>query len=284
MQYAVIPAAGLATRFLPASKAIPKEMFPIYDRPVIQHIVEEAIACEIDKIVFVSREGKESILDHFDSTNPKFAPQNLSKDLQDTLHKLDSIVDVVSIRQKEAKGLGDAVLTGCKLFSDEPFAVILPDVMIVSRGAESCLQKMVKLYKEHGASVIALMHVPDEDRKKYGMAEGIIKGNIMEIDRLIEKPEINETNSNLAIVGRYIFTPSITGIIKDTKPGKKNEIQLTDAMIELARREKMIGLILDDNDLVFDAGDITGYALANAFVAAQKIPGFKDMITKLWEK
>ncbi len=284
MKYAVVPAAGLATRFLPASKTVPKELFPLFDRPAIQHIVEEAITAGSSDVVFVTGQGKEAILDHFDRTNPKFPLEKLSSEIKEKISDLDTSIDVMSIRQKHPKGLGHAVLTGCKLVGNNPFSVLLPDVFIYSVGKASAMEKMMKLHKEEDASVILLMNVPDEDREKYGMAEGEIVNGVMNIERLVEKPGINGTESNMAIVGRYIFNPSIIDLLRNTKPGAKGEIQLTDAINEQCTNEKVLGLVLDRDDIVFDTGDKAGYALANAFLASRHIEGFKDSLAKLMER
>lgn len=285
LNYAVIPAAGLATRFLPASKSIPKEMFPVYDRPVIQYIVEESVNAGMNKTVFVTAEGKSSILDHFDRINPKFDIDKLPDDIKTGVLRTENLTEVFSVRQKNPRGLGHAVLTGAAIVPpDAPYAVLLPDMLLFANKGRSCMERMADIFAKEKVSVIALMKVPDSDRPKYGMAEGNLKGNILEIKKLVEKPAIHETKSNLAIVGRYIFTPAITGILESTNPGTRNEIQLTDAMNTLCGRETMLGLIMNDDDIIFDAGDKNGFAMANAFVGARNMPQFLSTLQRILEK
>jgi len=281
LSHAIIPAAGLATRFLPASKAIPKEMFPLYDRPVIQHIVEEASSAGIDSIVFVTAEGKDAIADHFDRMNPKFRQGKLPDDIEAELTRLETLTEVISVRQKTPKGLGHAVLCGLHAAPEGPFVVMLPDMFLFSKTAESMMNRMARLFEREKRSVIALMRVPDEDRKRYGMVEGSEKDGIVDITKLVEKPGVKGTTSNLAIVGRYIFSASLGGILAQTAPGAKGEIQLTDAMSTLNAREPMLGLVLSPDDLAFDAGDKEGYAYAGAFLATRRIPGFIDTLRRL---
>ena len=285
MKYSIIPAAGLATRFLPASKCVPKELFPVFDKPAIQYIVEESVDAGIPGIVFVTGEGKEAILDHFDKINPKFPVSRLNEEIKKEVEKLDSMIDVVSVRQKNPKGLGHAVLTGTEPVKNESFAVMLPDMLVISKGKDSAMKKMVQLHKETGKSVIALMKVPHEKKSSYGIAEGIkVDENTIEITKMIEKPSPDETDSNLAIVGRYIFTPEIIEILQTTDPGKGGEIQLTDAMVELMNKDKVLGLIIDDDNLVFDTGNGEGFVLANIYSALQKTSSFSAKANDIIEK
>lgn len=282
LSHAIIPAAGLATRFLPASKTVPKEMFPLYDRPVIHYIVEEAAAAAITNIVLVTSEGKEAIADYFDRINPKFFQGTLPPHTMDELRHIEEIVEVTSVRQKSQQGLGHAVLRGMSAVPTDPFAVMLPDMLIVSATPDNVMVRMRQLYEEHGLPVIALMHVPDEDRSRYGMAEGIQRNGFFEIHRLVEKPGIHGTSSNLAIVGRYILPSALGPILEKTTPGAKGEIQLTDGLNVLCQKHPIIGLVLDEKkDRVFDAGDKDGYAFANAFLAARRIPRFIERIQEL---
>lgn len=282
MKYSIIPAAGLATRFLPASKCVPKELFTIFDKPAIQYIVEESIDAGIPSVVFVSSAGKEAVLDHFDRINQKFLLLKLSNETKADVEKLDSMIDVISVRQKDPLGLGHAVLNGAVPVNNESFAVMLPDMIIVSRGRVSAMKRMVEIHEKTGLSVIALMKVPHEKKSSYGIVEGKkIDNDIIEITGMIEKPAPDQTESNLAIVGRYIFTPSIINILKKAKPGKGGEIQLTDAMIELMGKEKILGLIIDDDNLVFDTGNSEGFVLANVYTALKKLPDFKNKLENL---
>jgi len=285
MKYSIIPAAGLATRFLPASKCVPKELFPVYDKPAIQYIVEESVDAGISGIIFVTGSGKESVLDHFDRINKKFPVEKLSNDLKIEVKKLDDLVDVVSVRQKDPLGLGHAVLTGAQFLQNESFSVILPDMLVVSKGKENAMKKMTELHEKTGLSVIALMRVPHEKKSSYGIVEGVSVGNhIIEIAKMIEKPLPDETESDLAIVGRYIFTPAIIDLLKNGKKGRGGEIQLTDAMVELLKSEKMLGLIIDDDSLVFDTGNSEGFVLANVFSALRKNSQFSSKALDIIEK
>ncbi|HNW82088.1 MAG TPA: sugar phosphate nucleotidyltransferase [bacterium] len=288
MKYAIIPSAGLATRFLPASKCVPKELFPVLDKPAVQYVVEEAVSAGMNSVVFVSGAGKESILDHFDTINPKFFAGELNTDIRNKVDNLDLMIDVVSIRQKKPLGLGHAVLKGAELVNGEAFSVLLPDMLILPKypqNSESSMCQMADLHKKTGKSVIALMHVPDELRNKYGIVEGIqIEKNIFKITKMLEKPGISETSSNLAIVGRYIFTSAIIDIIKQTLPGKGGEIQLTDAIVKLSSIDDVFGLVIDDLSLIFDTGSIEGLIMANSYLAASTFPGFKKSLLELLEK
>jgi len=280
LSHAIIPAAGLATRFLPASKTVPKEMFPLYDRPVIHYIAEEAAAAGITNIVLVTSEGKEAIADYFDRINPKFLQGTLSPEITEDLRRLEEMVEVTAVRQKNQRGLGHAVLRGMSAVPTDPFAVMLPDMFIWSPG-DNVMVRMRRLYEEHALPVIALMPVSDEDRSRYGMAEGRINGDIFEIHRLLEKPGIHGTSSNLAIVGRYILPGALGPILEKTAPGAKGEIQLTDGLNVLCQKHPIIGLVLDESDRVFDAGDKDGYALANAFLAVRRSPRFIEQLQGL---
>lgn len=285
MRYSIIPAAGLATRFLPASKCIPKELFPVLDKPVIQYIVEESVEAGAANIVFVSGNGKEAILDHFDKINPKFPVGKLGSAVREKVETLDDMIEVISVRQKSPQGLGHAVMKGTFVVPEnESFAVMLPDMLLFSEGA-SVMQEMKKLHEKYGCSVIALMKVPAGSRGMYGIAEGKeAEKGVIKIERLIEKPAEGETESNLAVLGRYIFTPAIAEILKNTKPGRGGEIQLTDAMVGLLAKEPVLGFVIDSKTHVFDTGNMEGFALANAYAALCRIPDFSNKIKELIEK
>jgi len=284
LHFSIIPAAGLATRFLPASKCIPKEMFPILDKPSIQYVVEEAVAAGSDSIVFVTSSGKESILDHFDTINAKFPTQKLADKTQNKVSELNDLVEIISVRQKKPKGLGHAVLKGAQITGNGSFSVLLPDMLIFPRKNTSSMKKMMELHKKTGASVIALMKVPENKKYLYGVVEGVeSQKNIFDIKKLIEKPSSNETASCLAIAGRYIFTNKMKDLLKKTKPGEKGEIDLTSAMIELLKTEKIYGLLIDDDSIVFDTGNSQGFALANAYLGLKTFPTMKNELQKLLE-
>ena len=286
MKYSIIPAAGLATRFLPASKCIPKELFPVLDKPVIQYIVEESVEAGATNVVFVSGSGKEAILDHFDRINPKFSAKNLKEDVREKVETLDDMIEVISVRQKSPLGLGHAVMKGTfAVPENESFAVMLPDMLIFSEGENNVMQEMSRLSEKYGCSVIALMKVAAETRGMYGIAEGKeVENGVIDIKRLIEKPAEGETESNLAILGRYIFTPEIARILKNVKPGRGGEIQLTDAMVGLLSKERVLGFVIDEKTHVFDTGNMEGFALANAFAALRRVDGFEEKIRNLIEK
>jgi len=286
MKYSIIPAAGLATRFLPASKCIPKELFPVLDKPVIQYIVEESVKAGATNVVFVSGSGKEAILDHFDRINPKFSAKNLKEDVREKVETLDDMIEVISVRQKSPLGLGHAVMKGTfAVPENESFAVMLPDMLIFSDGGSNVMQEMSRMSEKYACSVIALMKVPAETRGMYGIAEGKeLENGVIDIKRLIEKPAEGETESNLAILGRYIFTPEIARILKNVKPGRGGEIQLTDAMVGLLSKERVLGFVIDEKTHVFDTGNMEGFALANAFAALRRVDGFEEKIRNLIEK
>ena len=284
MHFSIIPAAGLATRFLPASKSIPKEMFPILDKPSIQYVVEEAVSAGSSSIVFVTSTGKESIPDHFDTINAKFPIRKLAEKTQKDVENLNDLIDVISVRQKTPRGLGHAVLKGALVTGEGSFSVLLPDMLLFPKGSVSSMKKMMELHERTGISVIALMKVPEEKKHMYGVIEGVeTEKNVIDINRLIEKPSAEETDSCLAIVGRYIFTNRMKSILAETKPGKKGEIDLTDAMMELIKTEKVYGLVIDDDSHVFDTGNGEGFALANAYLGMKNFPEMKNELKKLLE-
>ena len=275
---ALIPAAGLATRCLPASKAVPKELFPVFDKPAIQYVVEEILEAGLDGAVFITASGKESILDHFDFSPRLAQKKSLAPALKKEVEYTSSMIDVISVRQKEAKGLGHAVFSGLAAVGNEPFAVMLPDMIFRSVG-QPIFSRMFDAFQKSSASVIALMEVPAEDVYKYGIVEGSVdKTGLFSISSLIEKPPVGTTTSRYAIMGRYIFTPTIYSILSNSHRGGTGEMELTDAMIELLQQEKLYGLVMDKSDMVFDTGDLQGYALASAYMAAQKHPDFIDKL------
>lgn len=272
MHFSIIPAAGLATRFLPASKCVPKEMFPILDKPAIQYVVEEAVSAGNSSIVFVTSPGKESILDHFDIINPKFPVEKLTKESRKEIMTLNNFIEVTSVRQKVPKGLGHAVLKGARFAGDNSFSVLLPDMLIFPKKNISSMKKMMELHEKTGSSVIALMGVHESRKHMYGIVEGVeAEKNILDINKLMEKPASEETDSCLAIVGRYIFTNKMKTLLEMAKPGKKGEIDLTDTMTELLKTEKVYGLVIDDDSKVFDTGNSEGFVLANAYLGMKKL-------------
>ena len=240
---AIIPAAGLGTRFLPATKALAKEMLPIVDKPTIQFIVEEARKSGIEDIVVVDGKNKRSIEDHFDS-NPELE-DNLRDKHKDEMLKLvqeTTDINIYFIRQSHPRGLGDAVLTARDFIGDEPFVVMLgDDLNNINGDAEPLTKELINSYEETGASTLAVMRVPHEATAKYGVinpSKEVIPG-LYNVTSFVEKPEPKDAPSDLAIIGRYVFTPEIFDVLAKTKPGKGNEIQLTDAINTLNKTQRV---------------------------------------------
>ncbi|MDL2246249.1 UTP--glucose-1-phosphate uridylyltransferase GalU [Methanobrevibacter sp. OttesenSCG-928-K11] len=231
---AVIPAAGFGTRFLPATKAQPKEMLPVFDKPTIQYVIEEAVASGIDDILIVTGKGKRSIEDHFDkSFELEHTLKVAGKDeYLEQIQAITDLADIYYVRQKEQKGLGDAIYCAKKHIADEPFAVMLGDT--ITKGKAPCTKQLIDVYNQYDSSAIALEKVPEEKVERYGIIDGVeVSKDIYEINKLVEKPPLAEAPSNLAIMGRYVLTPEIFDLIKETKPGVGGEIQLTDALSKL---------------------------------------------------
>ena len=240
---AIIPAAGLGTRFLPATKALAKEMLPIVDKPTIQFIVEEARKSGIEDIVVVDGKNKRSIEDHFDS-NPELE-DNLRDKHKDEMLKLvqeTTDINIYFIRQSHPRGLGDAVLTARDFIGDEPFVVMLgDDLNNINGDAEPLTKELINSYEETGASTLAVMRVPHEDTAKYGVinpSKEVMPG-LYNVTSFVEKPEPKDAPSDLAIIGRYVFTPEIFDVLAKTKPGQGNEIQLTDAINTLNKTQRV---------------------------------------------
>ncbi|MDO4855254.1 MAG: UTP--glucose-1-phosphate uridylyltransferase GalU [Limosilactobacillus gorillae] len=240
---AIIPAAGLGTRFLPATKALAKEMLPIVDKPTIQFIVEEARKSGIEDIVVVDGKNKRSIEDHFDS-NPELE-DNLRDKHKDEMLKLvqeTTDINIYFIRQSHPRGLGDAVLTARDFIGDEPFVVMLgDDLNNINGDAEPLTKELINSYEETGASTLAVMRVPHEDTSKYGVinpSKEVMPG-LYNVTSFVEKPDPKDAPSDLAIIGRYVFTPEIFDVLAKTKPGKGNEIQLTDAINTLNKTQRV---------------------------------------------
>ena len=283
---AVIPAAGLGTRFLPATKAVPKELLPIVDVPTIQYIVEEIHSAGIQTLVLITGKGKSSIEDHFD-LNVELQKKLESEGKQDLAHVLNrqaNLVKVVSVRQQTPKGLGHAVLCAKDIIGDEPFAVCLGDDMVDAK--VPCIKQMIDVYEKYGKSVVGLMEVSDEDVSKFGNCSGrMLDDRCMEIEKMVEKPKATETTSRLAIVGRYILTPKIFEYLENQEPGKGGEIQITDAMARLMKDEGFIGYKFEGTR--YDAGDKfgflqanIGYAMKNPDLASKLREYMKEIISK----
>ena len=234
MMKAVIPAAGLGTRFLPATKAQPKEMLPVYDKPTIQYVIEESVNSGVDDILIVTGKGKRSIEDHFDRSF-ELEHHLKTKGKEDFLKEIEYIselADIHFIRQKKQKGLGDAIYCAKKHVGNDPFVVMLGDT--ITKDTVPCTKQLIDIHEKYGKSVIALEEVPDEKVERYGIIGGEeIEPNIYQIDKLVEKPPLRVAPSNLAIMGRYVLTPDIFDCIENVEPGYGGEIQLTDALSKL---------------------------------------------------
>ncbi len=255
---AIIPAAGLGTRFLPATKAQPKEMLPIVDKPTLQFIIEEAVDSGIEEILIITGRNKNSIEDHFDRSI-ELELELESKGKLDLLAEVRSISDMANIhyiRQKEPKGLGHAVYCAKSFIGDEPFAVLLGDDLV--RNDKPCLKQMIEIYDEYKTTILGVQMVPYKDVSKYGIVDGIqIEDRLYKVKDLVEKPSLEDAPSNIAILGRYIINPAIFEILEHTKPGKGGEIQLTDALKELAQYEAMYAYNFEGRR--YDAGDKQGF-------------------------
>lgn len=258
---AVIPAAGLGTRFLPATKSMPKEMLPIIDKPIIHFVVEEAIASGIEDIIIITGRGKRAIEDYFD-TSPELENHLLQNEKYELLREvkdISSLADIHYIRQKEPKGLGDAVLKAEKHVGDEPFAVLLGDDII--KGNVPCIGQLMNLFEKYNKSIIAVEEVPKEKVSSYGMIKGReIAESTYLVEDIIEKPSLEEAPSNIGTVGRYVLAPEIFDGIKETSPGKGNEIQLTDAIKMLMEKGEVYAYAFGGKR--YDAGDKLGYVKA----------------------
>lgn len=262
---AIIPAAGLGTRFLPATKTVPKEMLTIVDAPIILYVVEEAIQAGIEDIVLIQGRGKTAIEDFFDTSYE--VEDKLAKDgklhLLDRVTKIRDRANIISIRQKSPLGLGHAVLCGQSVIGHEPFAVLLGDeIMISQKPEENTTSVLVKAYEKTGASTVAIMQVPDKDVSKYGIADlGALKDGLYKVNGFIEKPLLSQTSSRWALPGRYTFSAKIFECIKNGQKGLSGEIQLTDAMNVLAQNEDFFASTFVAER--HDAGDKFGYLKAN---------------------
>jgi UTP--glucose-1-phosphate uridylyltransferase len=266
---AVIPVAGLGTRFLPATKAQPKEMLPIVDKPVIQYIVEEAVAAGIKQIIFVTGRHKRAIEDHFDrNLELERALEEKGKvELLKMVREISDLVDIVYVRQKEPLGLGHAVLTAEPAVGNEPFAVLLGDDIMVS--SPPAIKQLIDVFDKYRCSVLGIQEVPQEDVSKYGIVGGKeIEEGVYKVDTLIEKPTTEEAPSNLAITGRYILTPGIFDALRDIPPGKGGEIQLTDGIQKLGLREAIYAKIIEGKR--YDTGTKVGFLEATVDFALSR--------------
>jgi UTP--glucose-1-phosphate uridylyltransferase len=279
---AVIPAAGLGTRFLPATKAIPKEMIPIVDIPMIQHNVEEAVEAGIQDIILITARHKEAIENHFDYNYE--LEDSLDKKHKDQLAEISRSVgkmcNLISIRQKNPLGLGHAVLCAASVVGNEPFAVLLGDDLIDS--TVPCIKQLTEIYERENASVVGVMEVPQNEVSKYGIVGGkMLNPKLMHVERLVEKPSPKDAPSRFAIPGRYVLSPSIFSFLRETQADKGGEIQLTDGLQLLARREKLFAYQFDG--IRYDTGDRLGFidaTLAYALKRPELAPGVREVMKK----
>jgi UTP--glucose-1-phosphate uridylyltransferase len=259
---AIIPAAGLGTRFLPVTKSQPKEMLPVVDKPVIQYVVEEAVAGGVTDILIVTGRGKRAIEDHFDRSvelEVELEAAGKSRELA-TVQGIADIAEVFYVRQKEPRGLGHAVLCGAPLTDDEPFFVMLGDELVPEH---AILPRMRAVHDRTGASVIAVVPAPADQVHRYGVIAGeAVEDGVWRVTGLIEKPPVGEEPSNLRIFGRYLLTPRVMKILAETPPGKGGEIQLTDALITLLQHEEIYAVIVDPAE-GYDTGNVLAWMEAN---------------------
>ncbi|KQN27193.1 MULTISPECIES: UTP--glucose-1-phosphate uridylyltransferase GalU [unclassified Sphingomonas] len=285
LRKAVFPVAGLGTRFLPATKAMPKEMLTVVDKPLIQYAVEEALEAGIEQIIFVTGRNKGSLEDHFD----------ISYELEDTMKARGKSLDAIShirmkpgspvyVRQQEPLGLGHAVWCAREIVGDEPFAVLLPDELMV--GTPGFLKQMVEAYNQVGGNVIGALEVADSETDKYGIiSPGAIDGRLTEVTALVEKPKRGSAPSNLMIPGRYILQPEVMRILETQEKGAGDEIQLTDAMAQLIGVQPFHGFTFDGQR--YDCGDKGGYIQANLAIALSRDdigPGVRAFAERLLAK
>ena len=260
---AVIPAAGFGTRMLPASKSVPKEMLPIYDKPTLHHIVKEVVDSGITDILIIISKDKGSIEDYFDvNFELEYELNKKSSEISREIHELSKMANIYTIRQKKKNGLGDAIKYAESFVGDEPFAILLGDDIIYNTSDElPCIKQMADIYEKEETPVLGVQEVSWEDVDKYGIVNGVkTSDRITEVESLVEKPSREEATTNLAILGRYIVTPDIFPILHETKPGKNNEIQLTDALNKLAEKRKMIAY--DFIGKRYDVGNKLGFVKA----------------------
>jgi UTP--glucose-1-phosphate uridylyltransferase len=282
---AIIPAAGLGTRFLPATKAQPKEMLPIVDKPTIQYIVEEAVASGIEEIIIIIGRGKRSIEDHFDKSY-ELEDTLLKKnklDLLEEVQKISNLVNIVYVRQKEAKGLGHAILCAKSVIGDEPFAVLLGDDIVMSE--IPCLKQVIDVFEYYNSSVVAVQHVQDQEVSRYGIIKpkgNLNEANLFHIDSLVEKPKKEDAPSNYAIMGRYVLTPQIFEILASIPYGAGDELQLTDAINELNKHQAVLAYNFVGRR--YDIGDKIGFVKATIDFALEREDISKEVYEYLQNK
>ncbi len=261
----LFPVAGYGTRFLPATKAMPKEMLPILTKPLIQYGVEEAVAAGMTQMAFITGRGKRAIEDHFD-TSYELEHQIKGTDKEPLLDGIRGLIDKCSFaytRQIEMRGLGDAIMEGGKLIGDEAFGVILADDLCTN-GNECVMSQMAKLYEEHNCCIVAIEDVPEQDVSSYGIIEGEqIADGVFKVLNMVEKPKPEDAPSNMGIIGRYILTPDIFDVLRNTPLGKNGELQITDALNTLAKQGKVMAYRFKGRR--FDCGSVSGFVAATNY-------------------
>ena len=271
---AVFPAAGWGTRFLPATKAQPKEMLPLVDKPVIQYAVEEAVAAGIEQVIIVTSSQKRAIEDHFDLSHEleHLLEEKGDIDMLRQIRQISDLAQIAYVRQKEQLGLGHAVLVAKELVGHEPFAVLLSDDVVI--GERPCIGQLIHAYNETHASVVAVMEVPNDDTRRYGVigtepaGQDLDHGRLHRVTKLVEKPEPKKAPSNLAIIGRYVLTPKIFDKLEQTQRGSGGEIQLTDAIEALMEEQPVYGYEFEG--IRYDAGTTMGWLKASVELALQR--------------
>jgi UTP--glucose-1-phosphate uridylyltransferase len=266
---AIIPAAGLGTRFLPATKALPKEMLPIVDKPTMQYIIEEAVESGIEEILIITGRNKKSIEDHFDkSVELELELENKNKDdLLKQVKDISNMVNIHFIRQKEPKGLGHAINCARAFVGNEPFAVMLGDDIVDAK--IPCLKQLMNCFDEKQSTIVGVQQVDKENVDKYGIVDGVkISERVYKVNNLVEKPQVDLAPSNVAILGRYIITPDIFDILDDTAPGKGDEIQLTDALKTLISKQDIYAYVFEGRR--YDVGDKLGFLEATVEFALKR--------------
>ena len=276
LRKAVIPVAGLGTRFLPATKTVPKELLSIVDIPSIQYVVQEAVDAGIEEIIFVTGRGKDAIEDHFDEAPEleQLLTERGNHEMAKTLRRIAEMTEVVSVRQKKPLGLGHAVLCARDLVGDEPFAVMLADDLIDAE--VPAIRQLIKIFEETTESVIALMEVPQAEVQQYGVIKGVeIKKRLYQVEATVEKPLAKDAPSRMAIIGRYVLRPEIFKILENLPPGRGGEIQLTDGLEQLVRERKIFGCeFVGDR---YDIGDKFGFVRATVAYALKR-PDLNDKV------
>lgn len=286
---AIIPAAGLGTRFLPATKTVPKEMLPLVDRPILLYIIEECARAGIEDVILIAGRGKTAIEDFFDTSFEleSVLEKSGKMELLDSITRVKELVNIISIRQKEAKGLGHAIASAEPIVGEHPFAVLLGDEIMISTPSQpTAIEELCRNYEETSISTVATMEVPKSEVSKYGIikCETIDETSWKVLD-VIEKPSIEEAPSQMALPGRYVFCPEILPELKNTNPGKNGEIQMTDAMAKIAKNPGLIAKTVQAKR--FDAGDKLGFLQANielALARPELQPGLQTYLKTLVKK